>query len=256
MKQFLNNSEVSHFDLDGYHLHSRSERTLLNLFPEDIKENDFDEIAEHVDKLVQGKSISMPIYNHVLGKRDRYKELFPKKILIIEGLHSIFLNKLLKRKKIDISIFLDTDKDIQRAWKTKRDVAERGYSFDRAIFEITNRYTFEKEFVDCQIEYADLIVQTKRSSNENVREVLISNTFLSKVKNTSFDKYFYVIPEKDLKKDFFLLRNRKIIMDKHNLLCSKTAIHDNTTNSSFQTSIITLVNLTVFFYNNHYYGHE
>lgn len=90
----------------------------------------------HLRDLKNGKSIFRKIYNHETGKFDTSTEIKSKPIIIYEGLHSLYNEEICKL--IDLKIYVDTDENLTKEWKIKRDTLSRGYSEDKVI-EIMNR---------------------------------------------------------------------------------------------------------------------
>ena len=62
---------------------------------------------------------------------------YPKKILILEGLHTLFTPTL--RKYLDFTLFVDPTKEVKSDWKIRRDIKMRGYSRDAVIQEMAER---------------------------------------------------------------------------------------------------------------------
>ena len=84
--------------------------------------------------LKNGKMIERRHYDHSAGKFTLPKNLESKKIIIFEGLHALFLNKM--RNILDLKIFINSDDQIRLHWKALRDVKERGYSREKVIEQI------------------------------------------------------------------------------------------------------------------------
>merc|ERR1719240_1287479 len=73
--------------LDDYHLNDRNGRKVSGLTALNTKEQKFDLMFEHIQKLKNGEEVQKPIYNHVNGTLDAPETIKPTPILIIEGLH-------------------------------------------------------------------------------------------------------------------------------------------------------------------------
>lgn len=249
LKRYMDESVFSHLDLDGYQRHNRAERAKIKSFPEDIGEVDVDKIINDINTLASGRNIKMPKYDHVLGKVTDYKPLKPKKILIIEGLHAIMLNDFLTEKGIDLNIYMNTTQDIQRAWKVKRDVEARGYSYNKVIREIEHRTAFEDLYVKSQVGHADVLVNTRIRSGEIVREVLLAPGFIYTVDYQYFLRFFSIEKTNMIGKEYSIIRAKNTVKDKCNLITSFFSVSDINSLDSFQISVATLVNLIVFLYN-------
>ena len=80
----------------------------------------------------------------------------PKKILILEGLHTMFTPNL--RKYLDFTLFVDPVKEVKSDWKIRRDIRKRGYSRDDVIREIAEREPEYERYIAPQKEYADAVI--------------------------------------------------------------------------------------------------
>ncbi|KAL8258880.1 hypothetical protein R6Q59_026833 [Mikania micrantha] len=92
----------------------------------DQRANNFDLMYEQVKALKDGIVVEKPIYNHVSGLLDPSELIKPPKILVIEGLHPMYDQRV--RALLDFSIYLDISNDVKFAWKIQRDLAERGHN--------------------------------------------------------------------------------------------------------------------------------
>lgn len=252
LKQYLDESVFSLLNLDGYQIHNRADRAITKTFPEDIGEDDIDRIVNDINILSSGRSIKMPKYDHVLGEVTGYKLLKPKKILIIEGLHAIMLNDFLAEKGSDLNIYMNTSQDIQRAWKVKRDVETRGYSYPKVIREIENRIAFEDLYVKSQVDHADVLVDTRIRSGEIVREILLALDFIHRVDYQYFLSFFSVADSNMVGKEYSIIRAKNTVKDNCDLITSFFSVSGIDSLDSFQMSLVTLVNLIVFLYNVNY----
>ena len=70
-------------------------------------------------RLKEGHAITKPVYNHATGTFDPPVPFASKKIIILEGLHTLFTPRL--RKLLDFSVFVDPDPEVKYAWKRQRD---------------------------------------------------------------------------------------------------------------------------------------
>merc|ERR1712151_824579 len=118
---------------------------------------DFDLMGEQIKAIKEGKSVEKPIYNHVTGLLDPPETIVPPKILIVEGLHPFFDERV--RELIDFSIYLDISDEVKFAWKIQRDMAERGHSLESIKASIEARKPDFDAYIDPQKEFADVVVQ-------------------------------------------------------------------------------------------------
>jgi phosphoribulokinase len=143
--------------LDDYHKYDRQGRKETKTTAlADIGQN-FDLMYEQVAALKGGKSVMKPIYNHVTGVFDPAEEINATKVLVIEGLHPFWDERV--RDLLDFKIYLDISDEIKFAWKIQRDMAERGHSLESIKASIESRKPDFDAFVDPQKEFADVVLQ-------------------------------------------------------------------------------------------------
>ncbi len=112
---------------------------------------------QQVKALKEGKSVQKPIYNHVSGLLDPPEEIKSPKILIIEGLHPFYDDRV--NDLIDFKIYLDISDETKFAWKIQRDMAERGHSLEAIKASIDARKPDFDAYIDPQKKKADVIIQ-------------------------------------------------------------------------------------------------
>lgn len=91
--------------LDDYHRLDRKGRSVEKVTALDEKAQNFDLMYEQVKALKEGKTVMKPIYNHVSGLLDPAEETAPNKIVVIEGLHPFYDERV--RNLVDFKIYLD-----------------------------------------------------------------------------------------------------------------------------------------------------
>lgn len=147
---------VSTITLDDYHSLDRAGRTDQGITALDPRANRIDLFEQDLIQLKQGVPIEKPVYNHNTGKFDPPALFRPKKILIIEGLHTLFTPTL--RKYLDFTLFVDPAKQVKYDWKIRRDMKKRGYSRDAVMKEIIAREPDFERYIAPQKEYADAVI--------------------------------------------------------------------------------------------------
>ena len=86
---------------------------------------DFDLLTKDLSILKKNGKVDIPIYNYREHLRKRGKErLFKKDIIILEGIFSIFKEKL--RDMMILKIFIDIDDTIRFKRRFQRDLKMRG----------------------------------------------------------------------------------------------------------------------------------
>ncbi|XP_038970629.1 phosphoribulokinase, chloroplastic-like isoform X2 [Phoenix dactylifera] len=159
--------------LDDYHLLDREGRKEEGVTALDPRANNFDLMYEQVKALKAGVAVEKPIYNHVTGLLDPPELILPPNLLFIEGLHPMFDPRV--RDLLDFSIYLDISDEVKFAWKTQRDVEERGHSLESIQASIEARKPDFDAYVDPQKQYADVVIEvlpTQLIPGDNERKVL------------------------------------------------------------------------------------
>jgi phosphoribulokinase len=147
---------VNTLTLDDYHRLDREGRRRQGLTALNPKANRIDQIEQDLVRLKSGVPVEKPVYNHTTGVFDPPVIFHPQKILILEGLHTLFTPAL--RKCLDFTLFVDPVKEVKTDWKILRDMKIRGYSRDAVIREITEREPDYQRYIAPQKEFADAVI--------------------------------------------------------------------------------------------------
>ena len=115
-------------------------------------------LAHHLRELRAGRGVDVPIYdfaNHT--RRPETRRVEPARVIIVEGI-LVFTEPAL-REQLDIKIFVDTDSDIRLIRRIRRDLEQRGRTFQsvRDQYYATVR-PMHLEHVEPSKRWADLIV--------------------------------------------------------------------------------------------------
>jgi len=143
--------------LDDYHKYDRTGRAETGITALNKDCQLWDKMAEDVNDLKSGKSVSKPIYNHITGELDPNEDVDPTPIVIFEGLHPMVDERV--EKALDLSIYLDITDDVKFAWKAQRDIAERGATIEDVKKAIAGRKDDFAAYVEPQKEKADIVIQ-------------------------------------------------------------------------------------------------
>ncbi len=156
-----------------------------DLSPEEKKKINFDHpnsiewdlLIKHLDLLKKGESIPMPIYTYVTCARS--KEVIhvqPTEVIIVEGILVLCNEEL--RKRMDIKVFVDTDGDERLMRIIRRDIAERGRTWEDVL---SHYQTFVKpmhqQFIEPTKRCADIILP--EGSSPVVVDILASRIRMS-----------------------------------------------------------------------------
>jgi len=101
--------------------------------------------------------VMKPIYNHETGLIDPPELVEPNRIIVLEGLHPMYDERV--RQLLDFKVYLDLAPEIKIAWKVKRDMAERGHTYEDVLRSIEARRPDFEAYVDVQKQYADAVIE-------------------------------------------------------------------------------------------------
>ncbi|HUJ60720.1 MAG TPA: uridine kinase [Kofleriaceae bacterium] len=115
-------------------------------------------LARHLGELRAGRAVDVPIYDFASHtRRTETHRVEPASVIVVEGI-LVFVEAAL-REQMDIKIFVDTDPDIRLMRRIRRDLEQRGRSFQsvRDQYYATVR-PMHIEHVEPTKRWADLIV--------------------------------------------------------------------------------------------------
>ena len=119
---------------------------------------DSDMMVNHLIRLKQGLSVDMPLYDFVTHTRsDEIEVINPKPVVIVEGILIFAEPRVLDL--LDVRVFVDTPDDVRLMRRLRRDITERGRTFERTLdqYERTIR-PMHFEFVEPSKRHADIII--------------------------------------------------------------------------------------------------
>ncbi len=115
-------------------------------------------LITHIKALFEGKPVKIPIYDFKRHVRTKKRKLvYPKPVIILEGLFALESEAL--RKLMDLKIFIDIDPDLRLGYRLLRDIKERGYKLEEALdYYLKTARVMHKKWVEPTKYYADLII--------------------------------------------------------------------------------------------------
>lgn len=171
----IGEKNVNYLSQDWYyrdHSHmTLEERKRENMDHPNAFENDL--LVSHLKTLKQGKPIEVPIYDYTVNTRDKSRtvHMSTKAVTILEGILVLAVPELCSL--LDFRIFVDADPDIRLIRRLKRDVNERGSTFEDTIrrYLLTVKPMHEA-FIEPSKRNAHIIVP-RGGENEMATEVLV-----------------------------------------------------------------------------------
>lgn len=119
---------------------------------------DSDMLVNHIVRLKQGLPVEMPLYDFKTHTRsDKIEVIEPRPVVIVEGILIFAEPRVLDL--LDVRVFVDTPDDIRLMRRLRRDITERGRTFERTLeqYERTIR-PMHFEFVEPSKRHADIII--------------------------------------------------------------------------------------------------
>jgi uridine kinase len=146
---------------------------------------DSDMLVNHLMRLGQGHSIEMPLYDFVTHTRSEDVEVIdPKPVVIVEGILIFAEPRVLDL--LNVRVFVDTPDDVRLMRRLRRDINERGRTFERTLeqYERTIR-PMHFEFVEPSKRHADIIIP--EGSNTGVTVEFLCSMVREKLKVEHID---------------------------------------------------------------------
>ncbi len=132
------------------------QRARVNFDHPDSLDNEL--FAAHLDDLREHRAIDKPQYDFATHTRaEQSLRVEPAPLIVVEGI--LVLADPALRARMDVKVFVDTDADIRVMRRIRRDLEQRGRTFNqvRAQYYETVR-PMHLAFVEPSKRYADLIV--------------------------------------------------------------------------------------------------
>jgi len=137
-----------------------------HLTPEEREVKNFDHpssiefslLIKQLDMLRNNQTIGMPVYSYLTCARSKETiPIVPKEVIIVEGI--LILTNPRMRERMDIKVFVDADPDDRLMRIIKRDIEERGRSFQQ-VLEHYDKFVkpMHLQFIEPTKRYADIIV--------------------------------------------------------------------------------------------------
>ena len=157
LQELLGPERVTVLTLDDYHSLDRDERNAIGITAlNPWKANNLGLLIDHVWALRHGRAIVKPTYDHATGRFGAMEEIVPRDIIILEGLHTLYLERL--REALDLRMYFDTDNALRVRWKVRRDSGARGYTPQEVLVEIERRRPDVMRYIEPQKAFADLVI--------------------------------------------------------------------------------------------------
>jgi uridine kinase len=132
------------------------QRSRVNYDHPDSLETDL--LVKHLETLLAGNQIDRPVYDFSVHNRAPDTVLVePKPVVIVEGILVLYESAL--RDLMDLKVYVDTDADIRIVRRLRRDIEERGRTFDSVSRQYLETVRpMHLQFVEPSKRYADIVI--------------------------------------------------------------------------------------------------
>ena len=134
---------------------------------------DFELFIQVVHTLYKGKGVEIPIYDFSQHIRSSgFQKIKPTPVIILDGTLLFSHPKLIDL--INLKVFIDTPDEVRLSRRIRRDVGERGRTYDSIMEQYSNsvRPMFDKHIAP-SIKYADIVIDLHKNKNKSI--ALIKN---------------------------------------------------------------------------------
>jgi uridine kinase len=130
-------------------------------------------LVQDLRDLKAGRPVPCLTYDHATYSRRVLPDaVTPRSVLLLEGILVLAEESL--RRLMDIRLFIDTDSDVRILRRLRRDIKERGRSFESVERQyLVSVRPMHLEFVEPSKRYADLIVP-EGAENEVALEAVVA----------------------------------------------------------------------------------
>src|SRR6185312_15725725 len=187
-KTFFLKCFLEHFTHDEVSLVSQDDYYIPvahNMTKEENKLYNFD-LPTTIDNRHFERDILRLINGHIVLKEEyifnnpdlvpKMLEIRPAPILIVEGLFILHFKKI--AKLLDLKIFIEADNDIALGRRLKRDLIERGYSHDDALYKWINHVV--PAYEEFLLPYKDECDQVVVNNSNEAEDIICVTEAISK----------------------------------------------------------------------------
>lgn len=224
--------DTSILETDRYHKWERGNNNYQNYTHLNPFANHLEKMYDDVYQLKIGKDIYQVDYDHTSGKFTQKQKIENNKNLILCGLHTLYQKDM--NYLLDIKIYLDTERNLIKKWKIKRDINERNYDLKKILKQIEDREKDYIEYIEKQKKNSDIIIKFYEVNDVLKCDFIIKN-----------EKIKYKILEKIIKLEY------KIKYNNNNLVINLKNNIENVKN--IDENINNLIEKNIFLFNNNYY---
>lgn len=154
---------------DLLHL-TMEERRRVNVDHPDSLETDL--LVEHLELLLEGRPIEMPVYDFVTHVREPSPlVVHPAPVVIVEGI--LVLAEEALRRRMDVKVFVDVPEEVRVERRLRRDVRLRGRTPESVRSDHETRVQpMHARFIEPSREFADVTIAGGGHNLRAIRELV------------------------------------------------------------------------------------
>lgn len=141
---------------DDMHKWQRGHERWSELTHLDPRANELHTELEYLKTLRRNKLIWRRHYDHNTGNFTDELPINPRRVMILEGLHSFYLKPA--RDLFDLKVFVKPEPSLLLHRKVVRDMKKRNYTKEKVIASIEARQKDSEKYIVTQERYADIII--------------------------------------------------------------------------------------------------
>lgn len=147
---------------DDLHKWCRNDKNWENFTHLNKEANNLELGDQHLEDLKNGKPIYRSVYSHKHGYFEAPIKIFPKDIIIVEGLHAFYTEK--SKENIDKKIYVETEENLRVHWKIIRDTSQRSGTKEKVLDAIRKRKADALDNRTIQLPESDIIINLSTKS--------------------------------------------------------------------------------------------
>ncbi len=160
LKNTFGPENVTDVCLDDYHRYDRAQRKALGLTALNPTANNLLLMAKHLLQIRNGYPVLKPVYDHSTGTFGTPQLVFPRKVVIVHGLFTLYSPQF--ARLFDVGIYLEPQEDLRLEWKVRRDTLKRGYTLEQVLAQIEERRADAAAYIYPQKANADLVISFQK----------------------------------------------------------------------------------------------
>lgn len=171
MMPFIGANYTNHISGDDFHKYERSSNIWNVVTHLNPLANSVDIMQKKIERLLKGRAIFHRHYDHNSGKFSSQFKIKPRFNLIVSGLHSQYVEKINAYR-----IHLSMDSQLNKLFKVKRDVYERGKTINESLNQYQTRRHDAEKYIELQKNICDVHFKLSTPHGERL------NLFFDKLK--------------------------------------------------------------------------